>query len=101
MGSYRLEEKIAEQRAKIQRLQADLREQTTRAEDAEEEATTMAGEVEELRGKLNQSAATQKRINREVLDILGEISPTNPEEHYIAPATLARRVRAAKAAEGK
>ncbi len=54
-------------------------------------------EIKELEARLNHSGAVKRKINREVLAELHEMSPTNPNEHYIPPVTLARRAAKAEA----
>lgn len=53
-------------------------------------------EIEGLREKINHSGAVKRKINRDVLEELHEMSG-NPDEHYIPPATLAKRAVKAEA----
>ena len=45
----RLEAKMAERKAEIERLQMEIREQMERADDAEDAAATQVGEIEQLK----------------------------------------------------
>lgn len=53
-----------------------------------------AAEVEQLTEKINHADKTQKRINVDVLKILGRTVPTDPAECYIPPRTLAAQLAA-------
>ena len=56
-----------------------------------EDWLALMAEVERLRGAINHSGHLQRKRNVAVLATLGETIPTNPEECYIPPETLAKR----------
>lgn len=61
-------------------------------ETLQRELDEAKAELDEAKYKLNHGEMLARKINIEVLKVLGRVSPTDPAQHYIPPVTLAKRL---------
>lgn len=88
-----MDEVHGECRTEIHRLSGENVRLEDKLSEKDSDISTLTAERDDLLQKLNHSAVVQRKINVDVLKALNETSPTNPEEHYIPPVTMAVRVR--------